>query len=220
MCLDQAQINRQAGNPLQRFRSVSVPKKVLDALQLLRDVGASFRPLLLKPFCLLLEDRQPHRDVKPIQQVLAERMKVLLHASDVFAPVGHEYHLLVFLHPLRFHQLPQPPARLLVIGLHEAKALRRGHLGCILAPEGNDALASDYFKTPLFMRRSNVAAIDANRDRTVRQRLLLPIVFRAFVLIELPLSAQFQFDPLRCRLEVDADTFMIGGAPNRQYFRQ
>src|SRR5664280_2475132 len=218
MRLDQAQIKRQASNPLKRFRSVSVPEKMLDALQLLRDVGASLRPLLLKSFCLLLQDSQPHRDVKPIQQMLAERMKVLLHASDVFAAVGHEYHLLIFLHSLRFHQLPQPPARLLVIGLHEAKALRRGHLGCILAPEGNDALASDYFKTPLFMRRSNVAAIDANRDRTVRQRLLLPIVFRAFLLIELPLSAQFLLDPFRRCLQVDADTFMIGGAPNRQYF--
>src|SRR5665213_197597 len=82
---------------------------MLDALQLLRDVGASLRPLLLKSFCLLLQDSQPHRDVKPIQQMLAERMKVLLHASDVFAAVGHEYHLLIFLHSLRFHQLPQPP---------------------------------------------------------------------------------------------------------------
>jgi hypothetical protein len=73
---------------------------MLDALQLLRDIGAGFRPLLLKSFCLMLQDRQPHRDVKPIQQMLAERMKVLLHASDVFASVGHEYHLLIFLHSL------------------------------------------------------------------------------------------------------------------------
>ena len=107
MCPDQVQINRQAGNPLKCFRSVSVPKEVLDAVQLLRNVDASFRPLLLKAFGLLLQNRQPHRDVKPIEQMLAERMKVLLYAPDVFAAVGHEYHLLVFLHPLRFHQFPQ-----------------------------------------------------------------------------------------------------------------
>ena len=100
MRLDQTQINKQASNPLKRFRSVSVPEKMLDAPQLLRDVGASFWPLLLKSFRLLLQDRQPHRDVKPIQQMLAERMKVPLHASDVFASVGHEYHLLIFLHSL------------------------------------------------------------------------------------------------------------------------
>jgi hypothetical protein len=90
MRLNQAQINRQAGNPLERFRSVSVPEKILDALQLLRDVGASFRPLLLKTFCLLLQNRQPHHDVKPIQQMFAERMKVPLHASDVIASVGNQ----------------------------------------------------------------------------------------------------------------------------------
>ncbi len=184
-------------HPFERFRSVSVPKKVLDALQLLRDVGASFRPPLLKPFCLLRQDRQPHCDVKPVQQMLAEWMKVRLSASDVLASIGHEYHLQTLLHSLRLHQLPEPPAWLLVIGLHKAKTLRRGYFGCILTPEGDDALAGDYFKTPLLMRRSDVATIDANRDRTVRQRLFLPIVFRAFVLVELPLSAQFLLDPFR-----------------------
>jgi len=43
----------------------------------------------------------------------------------------------------------------------------------------------------MFMRCANVAAVDANRYRTVRKRLFLPIALRAFVLIELPLSAQF-----------------------------
>src|ERR1035437_8183810 len=146
---------------------------MLDALQLLRYFGAGFWPLLLQSLCLLLQDRQPHGDVEPIEKMLAERMKILLYSANIFATVGHEHHLLIFLHSLRFHQLPETPAWFLVIGLHKAKTLRRGYLGCILAPEGNDALAGDYFKTPLFMRRSNVAAIDANRDRTVRQRLLL-----------------------------------------------
>ena len=103
-----------------------MPKEVLDTLQLLRDVGASFRPLLLKPFCLLLEDRQPHCDVKPVQQMLAEWMKVLLHASDVLASIGHEYHLLILPHSLRFHQLPESPAWLLVIGLHKPKHFAEG----------------------------------------------------------------------------------------------
>lgn len=70
--------------------SVSVPEKMLDALQLLRNVGNSLRPLLLKSFCLLLQERQPHCDVKPIQRMLAERMTVLPQATDVFAAVGHK----------------------------------------------------------------------------------------------------------------------------------
>jgi hypothetical protein len=93
--------------------------------------------------------------------------------------------------------------------LHEAKALRRGHLSSILAPESNHALARDHFKTPLFMRRPHVAAIDAHRDRTVRQSLLLPLVFRAVEHIQLSLFAQLLLDPFRRRLHVIADGFLI-----------
>jgi len=50
------------------------------------------------------------------------------------------------------------------------------------------------------MRCYNVTAIDAHRDRAVRQRLLLPVVFRAFLLIQVPLIAQFLLDPFRRRL--------------------
>src|ERR1017187_1355460 len=193
---------------------------MLDALQLLRYVGAGFWPLLLQSLCLLLQDRQPHGDVKPIEEMLAERVKILLYSANIFASVGHEYHLLIFLHSLRFHQLPETPAWFLVVGLHKAKTLRRGYLSCILAPKCNDTPAGDHFKTSLFMRCSNVAAIDARRDRAVRQRLLLPVVFRAFILIQLPLIAQFLLDPFRRRLHVVADTLLIHGVGYRQYIHQ
>src|ERR1035437_6950718 len=101
---------------------------MLDALQLLRYFGAGFWPLLLQSLCLLLQDRQPHGDVEPIEKMLAERMKILLYSANIFATVGHEHHLLIFLHSLRFHQLPETPAWFLVIGLHKAKTLRRGYV--------------------------------------------------------------------------------------------
>src|ERR1035437_7375025 len=83
---------------------------MLDALQLLRYFGAGFWPLLLQALCLLLQDRQPHGDVEPIEKMLAERMKILLYSANIFATVGHEHHLLIFLHSFRFHQLPETPA--------------------------------------------------------------------------------------------------------------
>jgi hypothetical protein len=33
-------------------------------------------------------------------------MKVLLHPPYILPAIGHEHHLLVLLHALRFHQLP------------------------------------------------------------------------------------------------------------------
>jgi hypothetical protein len=50
-------------------------------------------------------------------------MKVLLKPSDGLAAVGHENHLLVLFHALRFHQLPQPAARFVVVGLNEPETL-------------------------------------------------------------------------------------------------
>jgi hypothetical protein len=61
--------------------------------------------------------------VKPVDYVLAARMKVLLKPSNGLAAVGHENHLLVLFHTLRFHQLPQPAARFVVVGLNEPEAL-------------------------------------------------------------------------------------------------
>jgi len=66
--------------------------------------------------------------------VLAARMKVLLKPSDGLAAIGHENHLLVLFHALRFHQLPQPTARFVVVGLNEPEALGGRCLVLGLAP--------------------------------------------------------------------------------------
>jgi hypothetical protein len=75
---------------------------------------------------LLLQDRQPHRDVEPVDHMFAVRMQILPDLPDVFAALGEKQPLLVFLRPLRFHQLPESPPWLRIIGLHETKALGGG----------------------------------------------------------------------------------------------
>ena len=59
-------------------------------------------------------------------------------------------HLLILLHPLRLHQLPQSPYFVLIV-----------------PPKSDDAFARDNFEPSLFMRRANVTAIDTHRDRTI-----------------------------------------------------
>src|SRR6202049_2466756 len=71
------------------------------------------------------------------------------------------------LHPLRLHQLPQSPSRFLVVGLNEPETLRRGYFALILPPKSDDAFARDHFEPSLLVRRANVTAVDANRDRTI-----------------------------------------------------
>jgi hypothetical protein len=95
-------------------------------------------------------------------------MKILLHPADIFAAISHEHHLLVFLHPLGLHQLPEPLARLFVVALHVPEALRRRYFLLILPPECDDAFTRDHLEPSLLVRRPNITAIDANRDRTNR----------------------------------------------------
>jgi hypothetical protein len=116
---------------------------------------------------LLLQHGQPHGDVEPVNQVLAEKMLVLLHPAYILAAIGQEHHLLVLLHALRLQQLPEPPARLLVVGLNEPETLRRRHLARIAPPESYHTLAGDYLKPSLLVRRANVAAVEPHRHRAI-----------------------------------------------------
>src|SRR6202035_3435299 len=99
--------------------------------------------------------------------MLAKGMQILLHPTDILTAIRHEHHLLILLHPLRLHQLPQSPSRFLVVGLNEPETLRRGYFALIVPPKSDHAFARDHFKPSLLVRRPNVTAIDAHRDRTI-----------------------------------------------------
>src|SRR6202030_2780057 len=58
--------------------------------------------------------------------MLAKGMQILLHPTDILTAIRHEHHLLILLHALGLHQLPQSPSRFLVVGLNEPETLRRG----------------------------------------------------------------------------------------------
>src|SRR6516225_4956149 len=90
--------------------------------------------------------------------VLRQQAK-LLQPGEQQEPGGHAafawsrnsgYHrqntLLIFLHPLRCHQLPESPPWLVIVGLHEAEAF--GRWNCILfsTPKRHDTPASDHLE--------------------------------------------------------------------------
>src|ERR1700730_1946407 len=99
--------------------------------------------------------------------MLAKGMQILLHTTDLLTAIRHEHHMMILLHPLRLHQLPQPQSRFLVVGWNEPEPLRRGYFALILPPKSDDAFARDHFEPSLLVRRANVTAVDANRDRTI-----------------------------------------------------
>jgi hypothetical protein len=147
-------------------------------------------------------------------------MQILLHPTDILTAIRHEHHLLILLHPLRLHQLPQSPPRFLVVGLNEPETLPRGYFAFILPPKGDDAFARDHFEPSLFMRRANVTAIDTDRDRTIGQRLAFPLLFRALEPIELALLTQLLLDAFCRQLQVVSDGLRIHQITHRQHFLQ
>src|SRR5260370_6909750 len=111
--------------------------------------------------------------------MLAKGMQILLHPTDILTPIRHEHHLLILLHPLRLHQLPQSPSRFLVVGLNEPETLRRGYFALIVPPKTNAAFACDHFEPSLLMRRATVTTVDTHHTRAICSSLSLPPPFHA-----------------------------------------
>src|ERR1700687_2807846 len=93
--------------------------------------------------------------------------QILLRPPDILTAIPHEHHLLILLHALGLHQLPQSPSRFLVVGLNEPETLRRGYFALILPLKSDDAFARDHFEPSLLMRRANVTPVDNHRDWTI-----------------------------------------------------
>src|ERR1700738_4152299 len=152
--------------------------------------------------------------------MLAKGMQILLHPTDILTAIRHEHNLLILLHPLGLHQLPQSPSRFLVVGLNEPETLRRGYFALIVPPKSDKAFARDHFEPSLLVRRPNVTAIDAHRDRTIGCRLSFPVLFRALEPIKLALLTQLPLDAFCRQLQVVSDGLRIHQITHRQHFLQ
>ena len=84
--------------------------------------------------------------------------------------------LLIHLEPLGLQDLEQAAFGLRVKGLDKAKALTRGDILLVLPCEGQDTLADDDFKLPLFLVPvTHIPAIDPHRERAIGNREMAPV---------------------------------------------
>src|SRR4051794_15209142 len=93
-----------------------------------------------------------------------------------------------------------------VVRLHVSETLRGRHLPLVVAPESDHAPAGDHLEPSLLVPRPNVPAINADGDRTVRQRLSFPILLRSLKQIQLSLLTEFLLGPLGDRVQVGPDS--------------
>jgi len=92
-----------------------VPQEPFDPLQIFEHTRAqlilicAFADRLRQSLGSLIQYRQSHRQMKPVQQVFSLGIQIQLHVAYVLAAVGEEIDLLVRLHALGLKQLEQTP---------------------------------------------------------------------------------------------------------------
>jgi hypothetical protein len=90
-------------------------------------------------------------DMKPVQQMLGFRAEVPLEIPHGVSAMREKGELLIHLEPLGLPELEQAALGLRVNGLDKAKAPTRRDIFFVLLCEGEDTLAHDDFKLPLFL---------------------------------------------------------------------
>ncbi len=144
-----------------------MPEEPLEALELARRLGPG---RTFQAPGHLVHHGQAHGDVEPVDQVLGLGVQVEGKLPDVGAAVGEEGDLLVGLHALGLEELEKPALRLGVVRLDVPEGLG--------VSVGRHGLAGDHVEPPLTARSlvagMDVPAVEADRERQVRDRQLLP----------------------------------------------
>lgn len=101
--------------------------------------------------------------MEPVEQVFGFGVEIKLQAAHGLAAVGDKGDLLVHLHALAFEHLEKAPLGLVVIGLHQAKALAAAFF--------RNGFAHDHFEVRLLViPLPEVAAINPDGERGRRPR--------------------------------------------------
>jgi len=117
--------------------------------------------------------------MKPVQPILRLRVQILLHLPHIVSPVGKKRNLLIHRHALRLQQFENPSSWLGIIGLYETETLLGLLCFRVVAFELQHALAGDHFKTATLVPGAYETSVQPHRQRTIRNRQLLPILLAA-----------------------------------------
>jgi hypothetical protein len=110
-----------------------------------------------------LEHGQPHREMKPVQEMLRVWVQIELEIPHGVAAIGEKSNLLVELVALQLEHLEEPPFRFLVMRLYERKALTGDWRFGLFSPrEGQQTLAGNHLEPALPAEGTDVAPIDAH----------------------------------------------------------
>jgi len=118
----------QVVSMLLRPALVAVPKQPLGPLQLTQQACPFLLVMVGDAAGILLQHRQAHGDVEPVEDVLGFWGDQLGEGAHLLPAIGQERDVLVGLQALLSHDLEQSPLRLAVIAMHQADVARRAVL--------------------------------------------------------------------------------------------
>jgi hypothetical protein len=146
--------------------------------------------------------------------VFRSRIQVELHVAHVLAAVGEKLYLL---HALGLEQLKKPALGFFIVGLHPGKAPGGQFPFALLVPfKRQEVLAGNHFERPLLVPPADVAAVNADRQRPIGSRKLVPAVLAALNETE-PFVAQFPLQPFGNLRHVLAKSKSVDGFVDRQH---
>ena len=116
--------------------------------------------------------------MKPIEQMLGLRIEVELEVAHGIAAIGEKRDLLVQLVPLGLEHLKEPPFGFGVVGLDQSKTLAGdGRFGLFPPVKREEAPARDHLKAALLPLRFDVAPINPDGQRPIRDGQGLPVTW-------------------------------------------
>jgi hypothetical protein len=114
------EVEQQIINGLAGSIGVAVPEEPLDPAQFIQSCHPAFLVMVHQSLGELSQDRDPHRNVEPVEDVLAARTDPLSEGANLVPAVGDEGQILIGLEALSAQVINDAALRLTIVAMDKA----------------------------------------------------------------------------------------------------
>src|SRR5262249_42671035 len=155
----------------ERFVDLPMPQRPFQTFDLLPYPLTQHGLTLHQAFAILLQRRQLHREMKPVQNMRGLWAHLTLELTKRVIAIGEKGNLLVHLQALRVQYFIQASFRLRLQRLHKTKAFAGGGLVFFLLSKGTRTLTNNDLEVVLFREPvAHVSPVNAHLECPIRAR--------------------------------------------------
>ena len=207
--VESVEIEQQIIDDLPSAIRVAVPEEPLDPAQLIQSRHPGLLVMVHQSLGELPQDRDPHSNVEPVEDVLAARTDPLGEGADLLTAVCDKGQILIGLEALLAEMINDATLRLAVIAMNEADVPSLSLFG--------HGPVDDELEVPLSVAPiADVAAVQADSHPSIGDRQIIPTA-RVWALGEGgSLFSEIALYPLGCPQDVLTYRGRVDAAPDRQ----